>query len=279
MQVPVGFFMVFLVLDRPDLIWLSSFIPPLSESFMPQPCLWVYGRQCFGIALTLCIWFWQVLFCLGLWRPILLRFPSSSPMVAYRSTLSWKGLSWMRWHVFCDFQSQLVFETPTGLAHFVSLTIIFPLRYGFLLFAFPVAHIPLFFGRLRMCSQTSFDCLAFMLCFLSLAFICLCPFINGFCPFSLCQSRAGLFSVIFLLRQLWLEWPNCCSTLFLAILLKYLAFPPCTCCDCLHYIVVYMFSFRIGQFFCLLCYFSPSVNFSYCPLLGHRFESSPFCLL
>ena len=58
MQVPVGFFMVFLVLDRPDLIWLSSFIPPLSEFFMPQPCLWVYGRQCFGIALTLCIWFW-----------------------------------------------------------------------------------------------------------------------------------------------------------------------------------------------------------------------------
>ena len=49
MQVPVGFFMVFLVLDRPDLIWLSSFIPPLSESFMPQPCLWVYGRQCFAL--------------------------------------------------------------------------------------------------------------------------------------------------------------------------------------------------------------------------------------
>ena len=66
---------------------------------------------------------------------------------------------------------------------------------------------------------------------------------------------------------------------FLAILLNYLAFPPCTCCGCLHYIVVYMFSFRIGQFFCLLCYFSPSVNFSYCPLLGHRFESSPFCQL
>ena len=40
-----------------------------------------------------------------------------------------------------------------------------------------------------------------------------------------------------------------------------------------------MFSFRIGQFFCLLCYFSPSVNFSYCLLLGHRFESSPFCQL
>ena len=91
----------------------------------------------------------------------------------------------MRWHVFCDFQFQLVFTAPTGLAHFVSLTIIFPLRFGFLLFAFPVAHIPLFFGRLRMCSQTSFDCLAFMLCFLSLAFICLCPFINGFLSFHL----------------------------------------------------------------------------------------------
>merc|ERR1712240_61256 len=80
----------------------------------------------------------------------------------------------------------------------------------------------------------------------------------GFCPFSLCWSRAGLFSVIFLIRQLWLEWPNCCSTLFLAILLKYLAFPPCTCCDCLHYIVVYVLSFHIGQFYCIFfCYFGP----------------------
>merc|ERR1712240_69448 len=79
----------------------------------------------------------------------------------------------------------------------------------------------------------------------------------GFCPFTLCLSRAGLFSVIFLLRQLWLDWPNCCSTLFLAILLKYLAFPPCTCCDCLHYIVVYVLSFHIGQFYCIFCYFGP----------------------
>ena len=38
---------------------------------------------------------------------------------------------------------------------------------------------------------------------------------------------------------------------FLAILLKYLAFPPCTCCDCLHYIVVYVLSFHIGQFYCI----------------------------
>ena len=85
--------------------------------------------------------------------------------------------------------------------------------------------------------------------------------------------------MIFLLRQLWLEWPNCCSTLFLAILLKYLAFPPCTCCDCLHYIVVYVLSFHIGQFYCIFFAILALGHFSYCPLLGHRFESSPFCQL
>merc|ERR1712240_486618 len=48
----------------------------------------------------------------------------------------------------------------------------------------------------------------------------------GFCPFTMCLSRAGLFSVIFLLRQLWLEWPDCCSALFFSYFIKIFSFSP-----------------------------------------------------
>ena len=202
----------------------SGLYLPLSSYFLPRlACGFTGGNvlHCAHFVLLVLVG----LALIGIVVSFLRRFPGSSPMVANRSTLSWMSFGWMRWHVFCGFQSQLVFTAPTGLAHFESLTNIYPLRYGFLHSAFPVTHLPSYFGRRRTCGQAPFGCLAILLCFLSLAFICLCPFICEFWSFRLVhvRNRIVLGDVLAPTALARMATLSHCS--FLAILLIYLAFP------------------------------------------------------
>ena len=85
--------------------------------------------------------------------------------------------------------------------------------------------------------------------------------------------------MIFLLRQLWLEWPNCCSLFFFSYFIKIFSFSPLYLLWLLAlYCGLHVFlSYRSN--FLPFVLIKPLGQFSYCLLLGHRFESSPLCLL